>query len=464
MRTWFPPTLTFFSLCCLLDAPSLGSPNGWRTDGSGRYPSANPVLEWSTTENVVWKTPLPDKGNSMPVLVGDKLFVTVEPDRLLCISAKDGKILWSQSSRMADTLDGEQKTKLEANVGKIDELKKELEEGDRKIRELARAIRSATDAEKGAKEQEREKLKQRSERIQEELAGAGGFAEPSTHDANGYASATSVSDGERVFGVYGTGVVAAYDLTGKRLWIKLHEQPVDQWGHSTSPLLVGGKLIVHIKNMMALDPGTGAILWKTETPKSWGTPAIGEVEKVDILVTSKGDIIRASDGAKLVSALFELPYGSPIIHEGVIYGIDEKGGIALQLPEKIEGDSIAVKKLWTNDPPKDRYYSSPMVLDGTLYAMNRGQRLATIDAATGEILHSDRVDLGKGQQLYGSFALAGGHLFVSYDNGQTAVLKPGRPPQVVRTNPLEASRATPIFDGDRIYFRTDGHLFCLGRS
>src|SRR4029077_3290912 len=57
---------------------------GWRSDGTGHYPKANPVLEWSPTENVVWKTPLPEWGNSMPVLVSGKLFVNVEPDTLVC--------------------------------------------------------------------------------------------------------------------------------------------------------------------------------------------------------------------------------------------------------------------------------------------------------------------------------------------------------------------------------------------
>ena len=32
---------------------------GWRTDGSGAYPKAQPPLEWSPTKNVVWSTPMP---------------------------------------------------------------------------------------------------------------------------------------------------------------------------------------------------------------------------------------------------------------------------------------------------------------------------------------------------------------------------------------------------------------------
>ena len=44
---------------------------GWRADGTGHYPGAEPVLNWSASENVLWKTPLPNWGNCMPVLVGE---------------------------------------------------------------------------------------------------------------------------------------------------------------------------------------------------------------------------------------------------------------------------------------------------------------------------------------------------------------------------------------------------------
>jgi hypothetical protein len=47
---------------------------GWRTDGTGRYPDAQPPTEWSAQSNVVWKTPLPKPSNATPILVGDRLF------------------------------------------------------------------------------------------------------------------------------------------------------------------------------------------------------------------------------------------------------------------------------------------------------------------------------------------------------------------------------------------------------
>src|SRR6516162_1068172 len=82
-------------LLLLASHPALsGETIGWRTDGTGCYPKAQPPLEWSTTKNVVWKTPMPGYGVSHPVLLGQRVFTCAEPGTLLCLNREDGKILW----------------------------------------------------------------------------------------------------------------------------------------------------------------------------------------------------------------------------------------------------------------------------------------------------------------------------------------------------------------------------------
>ena len=50
----------------------------WRGDamGTGVAPDSALPLKWSATENVKWKTPLPEAGNSTPIVWGDRVFVT----------------------------------------------------------------------------------------------------------------------------------------------------------------------------------------------------------------------------------------------------------------------------------------------------------------------------------------------------------------------------------------------------
>jgi hypothetical protein len=67
---------------------------GWLTASIGLYPDATPVSEWGPDRNVLWATPMTNWGNASPVLAGERLFVTSEPDELLCVAKRDGAVLW----------------------------------------------------------------------------------------------------------------------------------------------------------------------------------------------------------------------------------------------------------------------------------------------------------------------------------------------------------------------------------
>jgi outer membrane protein assembly factor BamB len=72
----------------------------WRgPDGDGTCSESNLPEKWSTTENVLWKVELPDRGNSTPVVSGGKVFVTQSVEKegrrqLLCFDKETGTRLW----------------------------------------------------------------------------------------------------------------------------------------------------------------------------------------------------------------------------------------------------------------------------------------------------------------------------------------------------------------------------------
>ena len=99
---------------------------GWRTDGTGRYPTATPPIEWSLEKNIVWSTPMPGKGNATPIIVGDKLFVCSEPDKLLCINLDDGKILWQKENSMVNVLSGDEQQAIKLAVVEMAKINKKL--------------------------------------------------------------------------------------------------------------------------------------------------------------------------------------------------------------------------------------------------------------------------------------------------------------------------------------------------
>ena len=59
----------------------------------------------ATASNLTWLTAMPGDGLSMPIIVGNRIYVSVEPFYLLCMSKKDGKVLWMKHHFYFDALD-----------------------------------------------------------------------------------------------------------------------------------------------------------------------------------------------------------------------------------------------------------------------------------------------------------------------------------------------------------------------
>ena len=73
---------------------------GPRLDGSSLETSL--PTQWSVSKGVAWKTAIPGKGHSSPIVIGDRLFLTScleeSGERLiLCLDRKSGAILWQKS-------------------------------------------------------------------------------------------------------------------------------------------------------------------------------------------------------------------------------------------------------------------------------------------------------------------------------------------------------------------------------
>jgi outer membrane protein assembly factor BamB len=74
---------------------------GPRLDGTPTEKGPFP-LQWSDTENVLWKTEIPGKGHSSPIVWGNRIFLTscieATGERLLiCVNRSDGTVIWKKS-------------------------------------------------------------------------------------------------------------------------------------------------------------------------------------------------------------------------------------------------------------------------------------------------------------------------------------------------------------------------------
>ena len=96
------------------------------------------------------------------------------------------------------------------------------------------------------------------------------------------AAPTSCTDGTRVFSYFGAYGVICHDFDGTEIWRRPLEMPVTGYGVGSSPVLAGHRLILLRdadlnSHLLALDAGTGSILWRRERPefgRGFSTPLV----------------------------------------------------------------------------------------------------------------------------------------------------------------------------------------------
>lgn len=292
----------------------------------------------------------------------------------------------------------------------------------------------------------------------------------------GNTTATPVSDGKNVYCIFSSGIVACYDMDGKRQWIQLIDAPGGgEGGRAASPTLVGDKLIVTMGVLRALDKKTGKELWKLEdVQEMYGSPVAAKIGDVDIIVCPSGQIVRASDGKFLVEkGPAGLSYASPVIAGNVVYFID-KAAYAFELPAKAE-PGMELKKLWDGECTGETggdVFTSPVVHDGLVYTANDNAMLFVLDAKTGKEVYKKQLDISNASgapgmppgHVYPSIAMAGKYVFVSNDQGQTLALTPGKEYKVAfRCTTAEGHGSNLFFSGKRVYARGGENVYCLGQ-
>jgi outer membrane protein assembly factor BamB len=382
--------------------PSPGRPAGWRGDGSGRFPSADPLTRWSAGENILWKTEV-GAGHSSPILVGRRLLITSEPDVLVCLDAETGREMWRKAHKLADV--------------------------------------SAEAVSKGAK-----------------------------HSSQyGDANPTPVSDGRCVWAFFGTGLVACHDLEGKRRWMDWYDlRQTTGYGRTSSPVLVGDRLLVHFGPLVCLEAATGKVLWKNDEARAtYGTPVATRIGDVDVVVTPKGQVVRVTDGKILAADLGNCMYASPVVQDRVAYFID--GGMtAAQLPEKA-GEMIECKEFWSAELTGE-FFASPLVDRGRIYTADKAGNFYVIDASTGKVILKRQIEFAPaadagGASVYPSLCLPGKAIFIGNDAGKTVVIEPGDGGVLVGSGSLPAgSGGTPTFSGRRVFARGGAFLYCIAAA
>ncbi len=358
-------------------------------------------VKWSATENIAWKTALPGRGLSSPIIVGDRAFVTCSSgfrhDRLhvLCVNVSDGTIRWERQF----TATGRTMT-----FPKIcNAAPSPASDGKRVF-----ALFSSNDL------------------ICLDLDGNLQWFRGLTFD---------------------------------------HPNVSNSLGMASSPVVVGDTLVAQVENdsqslATGIDVATGLSRWTIERPKraNWTsavtlTKAAGSDEDLVLLQSSEGiAAVQPLSGAavwKYTDGAATIP--SSVISDGIVY-IPSHGITALKPPRGSANPEV----LWRAGKLGPAT-ASPLVYDGRLYSLNAAGVLKSADIKTGEQKWEFRLT----GPFSGTPVAAGGLLYFFNEAGMAHVVKPGDDSgEIISSNDLgEMFLCTPAISNGAIYVRSDTTLW-----
>jgi len=407
-----PATLAFLLLSLLgLIAPvCMSAQDSWPrfrgSDGGGVSPATNLPIRWAE-DDVRWKTTLPGKGHSSPVVWKERVFVTsgdiTNADRhILCLACRNGSLMWRK--------------------------------------------------------------KYASRTFQQNRENSFGTATPAA-DSNGvYVSWTTPEaitvaaltlDGDEKWvsnlgafkGRHGSG--ASPVVYNGLVWINN-----DQDGPSS---------------LIALTVDSGAVSYKIDrlTDKvSYATPCLwqqaGHLDQLIFASSSHGlTSVNPLNGAINwdCTNLFEARVvSSPISSDGLIVCSSGEGGtgrrlIALHPPDGTHGPKI-VYDFKTGIPN----VPTPLAKDGRLYILCDNGLLRCVRAGTGEPIWQERLPA----RFYASPVWAENRLYLTSKAGEVFVVAAGDKYELLAQNTLgEASFATPAVANGSLFFRNESSILAI---
>jgi len=297
----------------------------------------------------------------------------------------------------------------------------------------------------------------------------------SKHNDNSFASGTPATDGKYVYVSFMEGedvVVAAYDFTGKQIWIKQPGTFSSPHGYSCSPTLYEDKVIINGDSkgdafVAALSRTDGHTIWKIHLDKpalSYSTPIFRNIAGRKQMIFCGNQEVSSynpDDGSRywFVNGPSQEFCASPVY--------SEKAGLVFISSSWPERHLLAIKPDGQGDVSNSRiiwrstngafYVPSPICVgDYLITTMTNGQ-VHCIEAATGNILWKE--NLGK---QYPSAVLANGLVYMPNDEGIITVIKPGPTFESIAKNSIgEKMIASPAISNGRIYLRGTRHLICI---
>ena len=386
--------------------PDSAKPFGWRRDGTGQFPDVDAPIRWSSDEKrgILWQTEV-GAGLSSPVVAGDRVFLTAEPDRLICVDRRQGTVLWTKDNGFA-SLPPELKVKKELHPS------------------------------------------------------ASGFATPTPLTDGkfiyaGYGTGIVVCydfDGRRRWVRYfDLPVVTEYGRTASPVL-------------AGDKLLVSISRLIALDPATGR-----TIWDAEEAGTTYGTPVVAKAGDVDVVVTPIGHCVRVGDGKILAEGIGFALYNSPIVRNDVVFFISTTASavrLSKQADGTIKTEPLWETELIGEFFSSPVWHDDIVYVvgnEGVLFALDAKTGKVVWQK---EIPIPSQGGMGPGEpaNIYASLVIAGTHLYVANDAGNVLVVTPGKEYVEVARNALdEGSGASPVFDGNQLFLRGGEKLFGIGK-
>jgi outer membrane protein assembly factor BamB len=380
---------------------------GWRgPSGQGYVKGSGYPDTWSDTENVLWKVGVPGRGNSSPIVWGDRIFLTTAYEggrrlSLLSYRRSDGKPLWERPIPQKGVEHAHEKN----------------------------GHASATPVTDGR------------------LV----YASFGTHGLFAFDF-----DGRIVWHQEVGSLDNYHGSAGSPL---LYKDTVILYQDHKAGAFVA-----------AFDKSTGKRKWKAdrEATVGWGTPIVLRTNARHELIVSSQHVVSAYDpntGELLWTATgnkFEV-IPTPTVGHGLVFCSSGRAGPTLAIRPGGTGDVTETHVVWKS-PKGSPFVPSTIIVGDQLYMVNDMQSVVTsFEAKTGQLLFQGRLGIARREGFSASPVTVDGKIFFTNDNGETFVLAAGPKFELLRVNRLGArTLASPALVDGRWYFRTDRELVCIG--
>ena len=438
MSRRIPAVCALFTFAALAVASAENFPQWRGPDGQGHAMASGLPQTWSETENVVWKTSIPGRGWSSPVI--------------------EGRQIWLTTALETPAKPDDAQRRLKANTGNQ----------PLTVLEGVRFRAICVDRDTGRIVHDVPVLTER---------------EPQwVHEQNSYASPTPVIEEGRLYCHFGaSGTVCVDARAGRVLWTNSSLRVNHENGPGSSLMLWKNLVIFHLDGsdeqyIAALDKRTGKLAWKTartgkmndngQQRKSYGTPLALDIAGRPQLVSPAADWLYFYDPAT-GRELTKLGYGAqgfsiaprPVAGHGMIFM-----STAFMKPEllAIRYDSAAGPTIeWRSKQGAPNVPSPLLVGDELYFVSDSGGIVTCLDAKTGRENYRERL----GGNFYASPLYADGKLLFLGREGAASLVAPGKTFKLLAKNQLDGRFfASPAATGNALFLRSDQALYRIEKK